>query len=141
MTQPVWITPAGNLGVIPVGVFFQLTLFGELPGEPGAELYYDVIAGRLPDGIQCAANGVISGIPDAVASLQGVPLEVGRNTTSKFTVRIYPEEDPTNIRDRTFSITVAVIPEPVWITPAGLVASYYDSDPVDYQFLFQERFN
>lgn len=138
MTQPVWITPAGNLGVIPVGVFFQLTLLGDLPGEPAAELYYTVIAGRLPDGIQCAANGVISGTPDAVASLQGVPLEVGRNTTSKFTVRIYPEEDPTNIRDRTFSITVAVIPEPVWVTPAGLVASYYDSDPVDYQFLFEE---
>lgn len=138
MTQPVWITPAGNLGVIPVGVFFQLTLLGELPGEPDAEIYYTVIAGRLPDGIQCAANGVISGTPDAVASLQGVPLEVGRNTTSKFTVRIYPEEDPTNIRDRTFSITVAVIPEPLWITPAGLVASYYDSDPVDYQFLFDE---
>ena len=138
MTQPVWITPAGNLGVIPVGVFFQLTLLGELPGEPDAEIYYTVIAGRLPDGIQCAANGVISGTPDAVASLQGVPLEVGRNTTSKFTVRIYPEEDPTNIRDRTFSITVAVIPEPVWVTPAGLVASYYDSDPVDYQFLFEE---
>ena len=138
MTQPVWITPAGNLGVIPVGVFFQLTLQGELPGEPGAELYYTVIAGRLPDGIQCATNGAISGTPDAVTSLQGVPTEVGRNTTSKFTVRIYPENDPTNIRDRTFSITIAVIPEPVWITPAGLVASYYDSDPVDFQFLFQE---
>lgn len=138
MTQPVWLTPAGSLGVIPVGVFFQLTLQGELPGEPGAELYYSVIAGRLPDGIQCAANGTISGTPDAVASLQGVPLEVGRNTTSKFTVRIYPENDPTNIRDRTFSITVAVIPEPVWITPPGLVASYYDSDPVDFQFEFRE---
>ena len=32
MTQPVWITPAGSLGVIPVGVFFQITLLGELPG-------------------------------------------------------------------------------------------------------------
>jgi hypothetical protein len=138
MTQPVWITPAGNLGVIPVGVFFQLTLLGELPGEPGVELYYTLIAGRLPDGIQCASNGVISGTPDAVASLQGVPLEVGRNTTSKFTVRIYPEEDPTNIRDRTFTITIAVIPEPVWITPAGLVASYYDSDPVYFLFEFDE---
>jgi len=138
MTQPVWITPAGNLGVIPVGVFFQLTLQGEIPGEPGAELYYTIIAGRLPDGIQCALNGSISGTPDAVASLQGVPTEVGRNTTSKFTVRMYPENDPTNIRDRTFSITVAVIPEPIWITPAGLIAVYYDSDPVDYQFLFQE---
>jgi len=138
MTQPVWITPAGSLGVIPVGVFFQITLLGELPGEPGAELYYTIIAGRLPDGIQCAANGIISGTPDAVASLQGVPLEVGRDTTSKFTVRMYPEDDPTNIRDRTFSITVAVIPEPIWITPAGLVASYYDSDPVNFQFEFDE---
>jgi len=138
MAQPIWITPAGNLGVIPVGVFFQLGLQAELPGEPDAILYYDVIAGRLPDGIQCAANGTISGYPDTVASLQGVPVEVGRDTTSKFTVRIYPEEDPTNIRDRTFTITVAVIPEPIWITPSGLVASYYDSDPVDYQFLFEE---
>ena len=138
MTQPVWITPAGSLGVIPVGVFFQLTLFGELPGEPGAELYYSVIAGRLPDGIQCARNGVLTGTPEAVASLQGVPLEVGRDTTSKFTVRIYPEDDPTNIRDRTFSLTIAVIPEPVWVTPAGLVASYYDSDPVYFLFEFDE---
>ena len=138
MTQPVWITPAGSLGVIPVGVFFQLTLLGELPGEPGAEIYYSVIAGGLPDGIQCSANGVISGTPDAVASLQGIPLEVARDTTSKFTVRIYPEEDPTNIRDRTFSLTVAVIPEPVWITPAGQIGSYYDSDPVDFQFEFDE---
>ena len=138
MTQPVWITPAGSLGVIPVGVFFQLTLLGELPGEPEAELYYTIIAGRLPDGIQCAANGVISGTPDAVASLQGIPLEVGRDTTSKFTVRIYPELDPTNIRDRTFTLTIAVIPEPTWVTPAGLIASYYDSDPVDFQFEFNE---
>ena len=138
MTQPVWITPAGSLGVIPVGVFFQITLQGEIPGEPGEELYYTIIAGKLPDGIQCAANGTISGTPDAVASLQGVPLEVARDTTSKFTVRIYPETDPTNIRDRTFSITVAVIPEPVWVTPSGQIGIYYDSDPVDFQFEFTE---
>ena len=138
MAQPVWITPAGSLGVIPVGVFFQLTLLGELPGEPGAELYYTIIAGRLPDGIQCASDGVISGTPDAVASLQGIPLEVGRDTTSKFTVRIYPELDPTNIRDRTFEITVAVIPEPTWVTPAGQIGTYYDSDAVDFQFEFTE---
>ena len=138
MTQPVWITPAGNLGVIPVGTFFQAILQGELPGEPAAVLYYTVIAGRLPDGIQCSANGVISGTPDAVASLQGVPLEVARDTTSKFTVRIYPEEDPANIRDRTFSLTVAVIPEPTWTTPAGQIGTYYDSDAVNFQFEFVE---
>jgi len=138
MTQPVWITPAGSLGVIPVGVFFQITLQGELPGESGADLVYTIIAGRLPEGIQCGFNGTISGTPDAVAGLQGVPLEVARNTTSKFTVRISQETDPTNIRDRTFSLTVAVIPEPTWITPAGQIGIYYDSDAVDFQFEFNE---
>ena len=138
MTQPVWITPAGNLGVIPVGVFFQLTLQAELPGEPAAELNYVVIAGKLPDGIQCTSGGTISGTPDSGTSVQGVPLEVERDTTSKFTVRTYPVDDPTNIRDRTFSITIAVIPEPVWITPPGQIAAYYDSDPVFFQFKFQE---
>lgn len=138
MTQPVWLTPAGSLGVIPVGVFFQLTLQASYAEDPGAELYYTIIAGRLPDGIQCAANGTISGIPNAVASIQGVPTEVGRNTTSKWTVRVYPEDDPTIFRDRTFELTVAVIPEPIWITPAGRVGFYYDSDRVDFQFEFQE---
>jgi hypothetical protein len=138
MTQPVWITPAGSLGVIPVGVFFQNSLLGELPGDPGAEFYYTVIAGRLPDGIQCASNGVISGTPNSETSLQGVPLEVARDTTSKFTVRMSSVTDPTNIRDRTFTITVAVIPEPTWITPAGQIGKYYDSDKVDFQFEFNE---
>ena len=138
MSQPVFITPGGSLGVIPVGVFFQISLQAEYIEDPGAELYYKIIAGRLPDGIQCSATGVISGIPNAIASIQGIPTEVARNTTSKWTVRVYLEEDPTIFRDRTFELTVAVIPEPVWVTPAGSIGSYYDSDAVDFQFEFVE---
>jgi len=138
MSQPVFITPAGSLGTIPVGIFFQLAILAEYDEDPQAELYYKIIAGRLPDGIQCLANGVISGIPDAVASVQGIPTEVGRNTTSKWTIRVYLEEDPTIFRDRTYELTVAVIPEPIWITPAGSIGSYYDSERVDFQFEFQE---
>jgi hypothetical protein len=142
MTQPVWITPAGSLGTIPVGVYFQITLLGTDPDLPGPdaplELHYVVIAGTLPSGIQCSENGLISGTPDSVASLQGVPSPVAIDTTSKFTVRAYDPLNPSRLADRTFTLTIAVIPEPVWITPAGNVGTYYDSDAVDFLFEFEE---
>lgn len=138
MAQPIWITPVGSIGVIPVGVFYQTTLLATDPGLD--ELYYEVIAGRLPDGVQCAANGLITGTPAALASLQGIPLPVGRDTTSKFTVRAYAEHDRTRFADRTFSLTVSVAPGPLWTTPAGSIGEYYDSDQVDFQFQFTESY-
>ncbi len=140
MTQPVWITPAGSLGTIPVGIFYQTTLLASADLPPGEELYYTIISGRLPDGIQCASNGVISGIPDALASVQGLPLPVARDTTSKWTVRAYDEANPAIFADRTFYITVALAPGPLWTTAAGSIGSYYDSDEVDYQFEFTESY-
>lgn len=44
-------------------------------------VYYGVIAGSLPEGIQVADNGVIVGVPMAVASLQGVPTDVSQDVT------------------------------------------------------------
>ena len=141
MTQPVWITPVGSIGVIPVGVFYQTTLLATDPGKP--DLYYKIIAGRLPDGIQCSSNGLISGTPDALASLQGIPLPVGQDTTSKFTVRAYEEYNPSRFADRTFSLTISVAPGPLWVTPAGPIGTtgiYYDSDQVYFQFQFTESY-
>ena len=138
MTQPVWITPVGSIGVIPVGVFYQTILLAEYSGQ--GELYYKIIAGRLPDGIQCSSNGLISGTPDALASLQGIPLPVGQDTTSKFTVRAYEENDPSKFADRTFSLTISVAPGPLWTTPAGPIGTYYDSDQVYFQFRFTESY-
>jgi hypothetical protein len=72
-----------------------------------------VISGTLPQGIQCNANGLIIGVPQAVASLQGVPFPVNRNVISKFTLRAYTENRVNNvfvfdrIRDRTFELTVS----------------------------------
>ena len=34
MTQPVWVTPAGSLGVIPEGIFFQQNLVATVPPLP-----------------------------------------------------------------------------------------------------------
>ena len=124
MAQPVWITPAGNLGTIPEGVFYQQSMLAADPSPaPGTELYYQVIAGTLPQGIQCAANGLIAGVPLAVASLQGVPFEVNRDVTSKFTVRIYVQVESTgavlSFADRTFSLTVTGNDVPKFLLPAG----------------------
>ena len=128
MAQPVWITPAGNLGVIPEGIFYQQTLQAYDPDPaPGTELYYQVIAGVLPGGVQCSLSGLIAGVPQALASIQGVPYQVNRNVTSKFTVRAYTVDDVTNkvlrIADRTFNLTVSGNNTPEFIAPAGSFAT------------------
>ena len=150
MAQPVWITPAGSLGVIPEGVFYQQNLLAEDPD--GGEIYYSVIAGTLPEGIQCSANGLIVGVPLAVASLQGVPTEVSQEVTSKFTVRVYTDTVPPLIRDRTFTLTITGDDIPEFITPAGPLSvynsttgqwevsdTYYDGGEINYQIEYTNQ--
>ena len=219
MSQPVWITPAGSLGSIPEGVFYQNTLLviaGALPNTPTCtattagtniitctstaglypdlnvmfsgttfggisssiryfvldvisatqfritdtefsstpvalttatgsmtaefrqHVYYSLIAGSLPPGIQCSDNGLIVGVPSALASLQGVPFDVNRDVTSKFTIRAYTQKPVGNslvvdrIRDRTFTITVVNTNAPVFASPSNL-GSYYDGDRLNIQ--------
>jgi hypothetical protein len=205
MSQPVWITPTGLLGVIPEGIFYRQTMladadplftitctatsavtnritctstagmYAELDVEfsgnvfggivPGRryyvisvvnatefvigetaetttpiqlttatgsmtadlkqEVYYKIISGTSPLGIQCSANGLIIGVPKAVASLQGVPFPVNRNVTSKFTLRAYTENFVNNtvvldrFRDRTFELTVTGNNVPTFVAPPG----------------------
>ena len=128
MAQPIWITPAGSLGIIPEGIFYQTSMRAYDPDPaPGTELYYRVIAGVLPAGIQCSITGLIAGVPQAVASLQGVPQPVNRNETSKFTLRAYTENEATGeilrIADRTFALTVSGNDTPEFTTPYGSFSS------------------
>lgn len=230
MAQPVWITPAGSLGVIPEAVFYQETLRASTPplentptctttsattnlitcsstqgitaglnvmfsgtafgglsefiryfvlevasptefsicatetsttplaltngsGQMIAtfteHVLYNLIAGQLPEGIQVSDNGVIVGVPLAVASLQGVPSDVSQDVTSKFTIRAYTNSLPRMIRDRTFTLTVTGNDVPEFITPAGPLSTYnsitgewevndtyYDGGLIDYQIQY-----
>lgn len=132
--KPIWETPAGDLGTIQEGKFFQLTLEAYDDSTNNAStLYYTMLAGELPEGIQCTKTGLIEGIPKAVTSLQGVPLEVGQDVTSKFTVRVYTEdenEQPLRVADRTFTITVTGQDIPQWTTPAGSLGTFIDGQQV-----------
>jgi hypothetical protein len=137
MAQPIWITKPGSLGVVPEGVFYQVTLQAYDPDD--GDLYYVMIAGSLPDGVQCTASGLLEGIPKAIASLQGVPTEVSRDVTSTFTVRAYTEkivngqEVIDRIADRTFSLTVTGQNVPEFVTPAGNIGTYYDGTKISIQ--------
>lgn len=131
--QPVWFTPAGNLGTYPEGVFFQLPLEAAVVDD---DIYYQVIAGDLPAGVQVTNTGVIVGIPKAASNIQGVPADVAKDVTSKFAVRAYTKKTIGNITvinrlaDRTFSITVSGQNVPEFTTPAGNIATYFDGSQV-----------
>lgn len=224
MAQPVWITPAGTLGTVPEGVFFQTVLLADtdpvavvnctatssgsnritctstaliwpglnvmfsspsfgginpsvryfvldvvnstqftltvdeystttLPlttatGSMNASftqyVYYTLQSGELPPGVQCGENGLIVGVAKAVASFQGVPLPVGRDVTSKFTIRGYTKKPVLGsmvidrIAERTFSLTVTGEDFPTFITPSGRLGTFYDGTQVNIPIEFTD---
>jgi len=128
--QPIWVTPAGSLGTVPEGIFYQVPLIVSEPG--GDPVYYRVIAGSLPTGIVCDSNtGVLTGIPSTtVIAGQDVSIQ-GVDITSRFAIRAYTTKTVGSVTvvnrlvDRTFTITVAGQTAPEWITPPGELGEFF----------------
>ena len=133
MAQPIWQTAAGSLGVIPEGVFYQQNLVATDPDL--GPVTYAVIAGTLPTGIQCTTTGQIVGVPQAAASIQGVPVSVNQDVTSKFVIRATATG---RIADRTFELTVTGNDVPQFITPAGSIGTFYDGGEVNIQIQYTD---
>ena len=133
MAQPVWTTPPGSLGTIPEGVFYEVPLQAYDPGLVDT-VYFEVIAGQLPAGIQVINDtGLMAGVPQAIAIIDGVPTAVSQDTTSKFAVRAYTKTALGTVKrlaDRTFTLTVTGQNNPEFITPAGSVGTYFDGTQV-----------
>ena len=133
--QPKWVTPAGSLGTIPEGVFYSVPLVAV---DPLAEdqVYYALIAGRLPEGMQIQQTGILAGVPLATVNVQGVPAEVGADVTNKFVVRAYTQTVidgvtvVNRLADRTFELTVTGQDAPEFVSPPGQLAQYYDGSVV-----------
>ena len=207
MTQPVWQTPAGSLGVIPENVFYSQDLVALTPPEPipsmctattattdiitcdttaGAQVgyiaefvgtefgglqentsyyvleiisatqfritaartstvpvslatatgnmtarfyrpvRYQLVAGQLPAGVQITSNGLVTGVPQAVSTVQGVPSEVNEDVISKFVIRAYTyfaNGAVDQLADRTFTLTITGNDPPRFITPPGAFAN------------------
>ena len=125
---PTWVTPAGSIGTIPEGEFYSISL----SASADTPVYYSVIAGQLPPGIQIDQTGILSGNPLARTTVQGVPSDVTNDTTSQFAVRAYTKTVVngvtviTGLADRTFTMTITGQSTVIWTTPAGNIATYFD---------------
>ena len=107
MALPKWITPAGDLGIIPETEYYQYTLDAYDPSA--GTLVYSRVSGRLPPGIQVVSTGRLQGIP--ISELGG-----DQNVEYTFTIRV--KNTTTNgIADRTFSLTVTNINPPIINAP------------------------
>lgn len=118
-TPPVWVTEAGSLGMAYEGAAITPIT---LQATQGATFTYSISAGSLPDGLTLAANGIISGIPNYVAS----------TTVSSFTVSVVNDSGLSSTRE--FSFEVRDIPGmPEWVTPSGSIGEQYTGQTFNYQ--------
>lgn len=124
----VWLTQEENLGTVAVNSFFTIQLEAE---SQGSTIYYEVIAGSLPDGVQLTINGLISGVP----TLNDFGI-LGNDVTSKFVVRAYTRTVINGVTvindflDKTFTLTIPGRVIPRFATPGGNIGTYYDGSPI-----------
>lgn len=90
-----------------------------------SNITYEVVAGQLPAGIAINQDGMIVGVPST--TIGGVPADVARDTTSRFAIRA---RNSNSLADRTFSLTVSVLNQPYFITPAGNIGQYITGDQI-----------
>ena len=141
MAQPVWITPAGSLGTIPEGVFYRVAV--EVAPQD-QQVLFRLIAGELPAGIQVTSNGMVEGIPRNIVNVQGVPQEVSEDVTSRFAIRAFTRRLVNGqlvidrLADRTFELTVSGQSVPEFLTPPGLIGTFYDGSEADLQIRFTD---
>lgn len=122
----IWLTPAGNLGIIPELEYYDLPLDAYSP--TGGPLTFKIISGSLPEGLEIYDDGRILGIP-VLGQIRGVPEAISRVTTSEFTVRITDTDN--KVTDRTFSLTVAGLTPPVIVPETADLGTYIDGTYVD----------
>ena len=128
MSAAIWLTPAGDLGIIPELEFYELALDAYNPA--GGDITFSLIAGNLPPGLELKNDGTIQGLP-VNGEVQGVPFAVSKVTTSTFSVRVTNPQGL--VTDRTFNLTVAGMLPPIIIPNTTELGSYIDGDYVDIQ--------
>jgi hypothetical protein len=139
MAQPQWITKAGSLGTIPENVYYRVPVVANAGVDT---VYYQLIAGRLPNGMVLTSSGSIEGVPNTNVTVQGQIIELNEEVTSKFAVRAYTINVVNGVilvdqvSDRTFTITVSGQQIPEFVTPAGNIANFYDGSKAQVQLQF-----
>lgn len=103
MALPRWITPEGQLGIVPELDYYEFNL--DAYDESGGTLVFSRVSGRLPLGLQVITTGKIAGIP--VSELGG-----DQNVEYTFTIRVQ-NSSTGELADRTFKLTITNVAPPV----------------------------
>lgn len=120
-----WVTPAGNLGTVPDGEFFQYQLQVEQTYS-GGNITFKFISGQLPPGLQLTPSGLLQGVPTILN-----PIAVNQSETYRFTVRAKNELD--HIVDQSFSISVTNVYGPIVRPTTTYLGSVFDGSPYSLQ--------
>ena len=107
MALPKWITPAGQLGIVPELDYYEFPL--DAYDASGGTLVYSLVSGRLPLGLQVVPTGRIQGIPvsERIADV---------NVDYRFTIRV-TNQATNELSDRTFTLTITNIAPPIISVP------------------------
>lgn len=124
MSLPQWLTPAGDLGIISEGIYYQFQLDAYDTG--GDTLTYTKIAGTLPSGIQVTKAGSLQGIPVVLNGADGV-----KNFANTFTVRAQNTQG--KVADRTFTLTISNIVPPDITPESSSLGTFLDGTFINIQ--------
>lgn len=122
MALPKWITPAGNLGIVPELEYYEYKL--DAYDASGGTLVYSFISGELPPGIQLATVGKLQGIPVSTtfnALSTAISVAPDLNQTYTFTIRVTNTSDG-YVSDRSFDLTITNVAPPI-INPKNVVVN------------------
>jgi len=122
MALPKWITPAGNLGIVPELEYWEFPI--EAYDPSAGNLVYTLVSGKLPLGLQVVNDGTVKISPSyphphLIGKIQGVPVsEQGpdQNVAYTFTIRVKNDETG-GLTDRTFTLTITNVAPPVINVP------------------------
>jgi hypothetical protein len=122
MPSPIWTTDVTDLGAIQKQAYFEFQL--EAIDAPNT-ITYELIAGKLPDGLRLTSAGLIKGVPEPQFAVTGVALQSEQAIKSTFCVRATSSD--IGIADMSFSLTVIGETPPVIVTQAAELARVLDS--------------
>ena len=113
-----WITPAGSLGTVANGDFYQLPLqvSSNLIGEL---ITFKFVSGELPPGMQIVTNGYLQGVPTLSSSIT-----TGTSENFRFTIRATNSQG--HVRDQAFSLSITNVYGPVIEPTTTYLGSYFD---------------
>ena len=123
MTIPSWTTDSGHLATISENVFYETQLNAD-----GDNVVYKLQAGIMPPSMQITHDGKVQGSPTRITS----------TTIYTFVVRAYDSENPDDLFDRSFSLTIEPTNAPFFITTDNIIVTEYSGVKVSFQVEYSD---